>query len=202
MANRWYFWLIIIVYISNVLGCSSFEVRESNSKEQHVRLLDKGQCTYLHDIEKDVCLEIRELDDGLVYTRLYQKESGAKLISSTTYLTPAYAIFSPSGRYLGFVESQEGHASYSFYAAKQLIDPTTKLSPLTILDDPNLAHIDLINDNGDVVYALTEGTFNSCSRYETEFIDGRPKHTERCVVGFNIETQRSIEIALPFRCRL
>ena len=182
----------------NISGCSS----TTTNLLRHVALTKSGQCTALHNIGNNLCLEIDEAVDGDVKTTLFVEGFVSPLIETTTYLTPAYVITSPSGKYIALVETGEGHPVFAFYETKGLLDRRSEVAPLMVLNDTNLAHIEFLKDNGDVAYALTEGTFISCQTYEVEFIEGSPRHTERCLIGVNIKTKKTLSFQLPYQCNL
>lgn len=179
-------------------GCSTTQ----SPINQPIILADHGQCTMLSDIDKRLCIATESYSSGEVTTTLLIQGAKHPLIESTTYLTPAHVIISPSGTYIALVESEEGHSLYAFYETKALLDGHSEVSPLMVLDDSNLAHIEFLKDNGDMAYVLTEGAFTSCQTYEVEVIEGRPRHTERCVIGFNLKTKQALYFELPYRCNI
>ena len=189
---------ISLVAWLNILGCSATTFGFSHN----VVLSNSGKCTTLHYINKALCLEVDEQSDGNVITKLIIQNEVHPLIEITTYLTPAYIITSALGKYIAIVQTEEGHPIYVFYKTEALLNSQNKVSPLEVLDDINLEHFEFLQDNGDVAYALTKGTFTSCQTYEVEIIKGHPRHTKRCIVGFNLETKQVLNFELPYRCNL
>lgn len=187
--------LIVVLIIT--AGCSTTQ----NQISKQITLAENGQCSAIPSVNKTLCLATDESVDGDVKSTLFIEGSSRALFEATTYLTPLYFIFSPNGNYIAIIETEEGHPFFAFYETKALLNNQNKVAPLMVLDDINLAHFEFLKDNGDVAYALTEGAVALCQSYEIEFIEGHPTHTERCVVGYNLETKQPLVFELPYRCK-
>jgi hypothetical protein len=161
----------------------SDNAKEDKRKQSPVTLEDNGDCAYINKHDDYLCLFIEDMVEGWVNSKLVVKSSNQTIVDTQTYLTAMNVQFSPNKNIFMVSISSEGHPSFGFYDTKRAFKATTELRADWYLDEYYFGHFEYIQDNGDVVFSLSEQSGGSCEDFESE---GQQIHTANCLSGFNV----------------
>lgn len=190
-----------VLFIVEVLFLTVFSmsVMAQSSREGEVFVIsDAGQCVHIDSADKALCLSS---SSGVNNTQSLQLTLGDDVLINFPVNTNKPEVGLSEHQRLVVVKQVKRDTSvlsvYSFESEGKTIH---RLRRIFEINEPYYNHIEHIDDNGDIVYALTPGEHTGCNRYEVEKRNGRISHTDRCVTGINAFTKKPVSIALPHLC--
>jgi len=97
--------------------------------------------------------------------------------------------FSENGKYLYVTFADEGHPFFVFFDTQKFINNDKNPQVGELFEEYFLDHIESFYDNGDIVYALREGTITGCLIHGEVEIEPKTETTDevkRCLFHYNI----------------
>jgi hypothetical protein len=105
----------------------------------------------------------------------------------SSYLS--HIAFSESGKFLYLILTDEGHPFFVFFDTQKFINNDADAQVGGLFEEYFLDHIETFYDNGDIVYALREGTITGClsnGEVEIEPKTDNSEQVKRCLFHHNI----------------
>lgn len=182
-----------------VLIVASIPALAQTPREKDVFVLsDANQCIRLDKSVNSLCLTMSRKTKEASIFQLVLDES--PLLDFSVGEDKLEIALSPREKVLVVKRVNDESTVLSVYSFDRRVQDVPKLTKLTEINEPSYNHIERIDDNGDIVFALAPGDHEGCNRYEVEKRKGRISHTERCVKGINAFTEAPLDLPLPHLC--
>jgi hypothetical protein len=110
--------------------------------------------------------------------------------------------YSENGKFLYFMFTDEGHPFFVFFDAQKFINNEPDAQVGELFEEYFLDHIETFYDNGDIVYALREGTITGCLTHGEVEVEPKIDNNEqvkRCLFHHNVfDKYNSLSSNEPF----
>ena len=131
--------------------------------------------------------------DDIVFYKLDKYEEVVLLGSQSGGVATFVGFdFSIGGLYMWVSWAEEGHPYFEFYRTNEFLENGVKSQSLKVLGDYYFENFENFGEDGQIIYALTEGSFENCSDAgdgARERID-RETLEKKCIKSFNILSKK------------
>jgi hypothetical protein len=127
-------------------------------------------------------------------TTLFVKNKNADITVLTNFIDDessylSHIEFSENGKYIYLMLTDEGHPFFVFFDTQKFINNEPEAQVGELFEEYFLDHIESFYDNGDIVFALREGTITGCLNHGEVEVEPKTDGTEqvkRCLFHHNI----------------